>query len=29
MFDYQVVDDVNIALDTLERLEGREREWFA
>ena len=29
MFDYQVVDDVNIAIDTLATLKGRKREWFA
>jgi uncharacterized membrane protein YphA (DoxX/SURF4 family) len=29
MFDFQVVDDVNICLDTLQNLQGRQREWFA
>jgi hypothetical protein len=28
MFDYQVVDDVNIAIDTLADLKGRQREWY-
>ncbi len=28
MFDYQVVDDVNIAIDTLSNLGGRQRKWF-
>ncbi len=27
MFDYQVVDDVNIAVDTLSNLSGRQRTW--
>ena len=29
MFDFQVVDDVNICIDTLKNLTGRKREWFA
>jgi hypothetical protein len=29
MFDFQVVDDVNICLDTLKNLQNRKREWFA
>jgi phosphoheptose isomerase len=29
MFDFQVVDDINICLDTLQHLENRKREWFA
>ncbi|MDR1223311.1 MAG: DoxX family protein [Tannerella sp.] len=29
MFDFQVVDDVNICIDTLAQLSGRKREWFA
>jgi uncharacterized membrane protein YphA (DoxX/SURF4 family) len=28
MFDWQVVDDVNIAIDTLSNLSGRQREWY-
>jgi len=28
MFDFQIVNDVNIAIDTLNRLENRKREWF-
>jgi uncharacterized membrane protein YphA (DoxX/SURF4 family) len=28
MFDFQIVDDVNITIDTLSNLEGRTREWF-
>ena len=28
MFDFQVVDDVNITLDVLNNLEGRTREWY-
>ncbi|MDR1779468.1 MAG: DoxX family membrane protein [Tannerella sp.] len=28
MFDFQVVDDVNICIDTLANLTGRQREWF-
>jgi len=28
MFDFQVVDDVNICLDTLANLENRKREWY-
>jgi len=27
MFDWQIVDDVNIAIDTLSNLTGRQREW--
>ena len=29
MFDFQVVDDVNICLDTLENLQNRKRGWYA
>ncbi len=29
MFDFQVVDDVNIVLNTLGNLPGRKRDWFA
>jgi uncharacterized membrane protein YphA (DoxX/SURF4 family) len=29
MFDFQVVDDVNICIDTLKNLTTRKREWFA
>ena len=28
MFDYQVVDDVNIAVKVLDQLSGRERTWY-
>ncbi|MGQ8336464.1 DoxX family membrane protein [Sunxiuqinia sp. A32] len=28
MFDFQLVNDVNIAIDTLKNLSGREREWY-
>jgi len=28
MFDFQVVDDVNITLDVLNKLQGRSREWY-
>ena len=28
MFDFQIVDDVNIALDVLANLEGRQRKWY-
>jgi len=28
MFDFQVVDDVNITLDVLNKLQGRTREWY-
>lgn len=28
MFDWQIVDDVNIALDTLQNLSDRQREWY-
>jgi uncharacterized membrane protein YphA (DoxX/SURF4 family) len=28
MFDYQVIDDVNIAIETLDQLSGRQREWY-
>jgi hypothetical protein len=28
MFDFQVVDDVNITLDVLNKLKGRTREWY-
>ena len=29
MFDFQVVDDVNICIDTLQNLQNRKREWLA
>lgn len=29
MFDFQVVNDVNITIDVLNKLQGREREWYA
>ena len=29
MFDFQVVDDVNICIDTLKNLKNRKREWYA
>lgn len=29
MFDFQIVDDVNICIDTLNNLQNRRREWFA
>ena len=29
MFDWQIVDDVNITLDTLNNLQNRQRGWFA
>ena len=29
MFDFQVVDDVNICIDTLQNLSDRKREWYA
>jgi phosphoheptose isomerase len=29
MFDFQVVDDINICMDTLQHLENRKREWYA
>ncbi|MDR1172929.1 MAG: DoxX family membrane protein [Bacteroidales bacterium] len=29
MFDFQVVDDVNICIDTLQNLQNRKREWYA
>ena len=28
MFDFQIVDDVNIAIETLQGLQGRRREWY-
>jgi len=28
MFDFQIVNDVNITIDTLNKLQGRTREWF-
>jgi hypothetical protein len=28
MFDFQVVDDVNVTLATLKNLPARKREWF-
>ena len=28
MFDYQLVDDINIAVNTLNGIEGRERGWY-
>ena len=29
MFDFQIVQDVNITLDVLENLTNRKRDWFA
>ena len=29
MFDFQVVDDVNICIDTLQNLQNRKREWYS
>ncbi len=29
MFDFQVVDDVNICIETLQNLKNRKREWYA
>jgi hypothetical protein len=29
MFDFQIVDDVNITIDILNNLDNRKREWFA
>jgi uncharacterized membrane protein YphA (DoxX/SURF4 family) len=29
MFDFQIVNDVNITIDVLNKLQGRTREWFA
>jgi hypothetical protein len=29
MFDFQVVNDVNICLDVLQNLSNRKREWYA
>ena len=29
MFDFQVVDDVNICIETLQNLQNRKREWYA
>ena len=29
MFDFQVVEDVNICIDTLQNLKGRKRAWYA
>lgn len=29
MFDFQIVNNVNVALDTLNKLQNRKREWFA
>lgn len=29
MFDFQIVNDVNITIDILKNLDGRKREWFA
>ncbi len=29
MFDFQMVDDVNICIDTLQKLKNRKREWYA
>jgi uncharacterized membrane protein YphA (DoxX/SURF4 family) len=28
MFDFQIVNDVNITIDVLNRIEGRKREWY-
>jgi len=29
MFDFQVVDDVNICVETLQNMQNRKRKWFA
>jgi len=29
MFDFQVVDDVNICIETLQQLQNRTRKWYA
>jgi hypothetical protein len=29
MFDFQVVDDVNICIDALQKIQNRKREWYA
>jgi hypothetical protein len=29
MFDFQIVNDVNITIDRLNNLQGRKREWYA
>ena len=29
MFDFQIVDDVNITIDTLNHLQGRKRGWYS
>jgi hypothetical protein len=29
MYDFQIVEDVNIALEALERTKARERPWMA
>jgi len=29
MFDFQVVEDVNICIDTLNQMQNRKREWFS
>lgn len=29
MFDFQIADDINIAIDTLAALEGRQRPWYS
>jgi len=28
MFDYQIVEDINIAIETLDRIKNRERSWY-
>jgi hypothetical protein len=29
MFDFQIVNDVNITIDVLNKIQGRKREWYA
>ena len=29
MFDFQVVNDVNVCIDTLKKLKNRKREWYS
>jgi len=29
MFDFQIVEDINLCIDILQNLKGRQREWFA
>jgi hypothetical protein len=28
MFDFQIVNDVNITIDVLNKMQGRKREWY-